>query len=270
LRDLATDVINDPDRQLRVAAEMNERGRRLAALGRVDQAAAAYRTALTIQERLCASLPYDSNFFLPLAAGYCDFGQFEQGCGRLDACLPWYARAINTAQRPVPFRHSRQRDLCLINAYAGRAQALTRLNRHAQALKDWDQCVARVGEPHRTMIRSFRADTLVRLGQHSQAIAEAEELAGSARATATILYNSACVYALSAAAVPKENPLREQYADRAMELLGQATKTGFRDAGHIKVDRDLDVLRGRPDFKKLLAGLQELLPRPQTEPGRQP
>ena len=31
---------------------------------------------------------------------------------------------------------------------------------------------------------------------------------------------------------------------------------GYKDAAHMKQDKDLDALRDREDFKKLLAGLQ--------------
>jgi hypothetical protein len=37
--------------------------------------------------------------------------------------------------------------------------------------------------------------------------------------------------------------------------LCQAVAAGFTDAEHIKQDRDLDALRGREDFQKLLAEL---------------
>ena len=37
-----------------------------------------------------------------------------------------------------------------------------------------------------------------------------------------------------------------------MELLNRAVTAGFDDAAHIKHDTDLDPLRERDDFKKLL------------------
>jgi hypothetical protein len=38
--------------------------------------------------------------------------------------------------------------------------------------------------------------------------------------------------------------------------LRQAFFKGYKDAAHMKQDRDLDALRGRDDFKKLLAELE--------------
>ena len=51
---------------------------------------------------------------------------------------------------------------------------------------------------------------------------------------------------------------KQEYADRAMELLQQAAKAGYKDAAHLAKDTDLDPLRDRDDFKKLV----ELLSKP--------
>lgn len=46
------------------------------------------------------------------------------------------------------------------------------------------------------------------------------------------------------------------YGDAAMKLLRNAVSTGYRDEAHMKKDTDLDPLRGRQDFQKLIAELQ--------------
>ena len=55
---------------------------------------------------------------------------------------------------------------------------------------------------------------------------------------------------------------KTEYADRAMELLAKAVGAGFKDAAHMKTDTDLDPLRNREDFKKLLAELEKTAPKP--------
>jgi hypothetical protein len=67
-------------------------------------------------------------------------------------------------------------------------------------------------------------------------------------------YDFACVYALASG---KSADNKQQYADRAIELRHQAVKAGYHDAAHMKQDTDLDALRGRDDFKKLLAELDK-------------
>jgi hypothetical protein len=77
----------------------------------------------------------------------------------------------------------------------------------------------------------------------------------------------ACVYALSSAAAGKDaalpqvgrDRLREQYAARAVELLGKAQAAGFfknqASVDQLKKDTDLDSVRSRTDFQKLLGDL---------------
>ncbi|HXG09866.1 MAG TPA: hypothetical protein VNK04_08770 [Gemmataceae bacterium] len=45
------------------------------------------------------------------------------------------------------------------------------------------------------------------------------------------------------------------YGDEAMKLLRDAVAKGFKDAAHMKKDRDLDPLRQREDFQELLREL---------------
>jgi hypothetical protein len=46
------------------------------------------------------------------------------------------------------------------------------------------------------------------------------------------------------------------YADRAMATLWQAVQNGYKDAAHMKKDTDLDPLRARGDFQKLVKKLE--------------
>ena len=50
-----------------------------------------------------------------------------------------------------------------------------------------------------------------------------------------------------------------------MELLHKAAQAGFKDVAHMKKDTDLDPLREREDFKKLIAELEK-----QAEPESKP
>ncbi len=46
------------------------------------------------------------------------------------------------------------------------------------------------------------------------------------------------------------------YGDEALKMLQAAVAKGYKDAAHMKKDKDLDPLRGREDFKKLLAEVE--------------
>jgi serine/threonine-protein kinase len=69
---------------------------------------------------------------------------------------------------------------------------------------------------------------------------------------ALLLYNSACCYARS---MPQADSAqrKNELARRAVELLGEALDRGFNDAATFETDTDLDSLRQREDFRKLLA-----------------
>ena len=89
----------------------------------------------------------------------------------------------------------------------------------------------------------------------------AEMLEKLNRTDADSLYNAACLRAVTAA-VQAKNPaadaakLAQDEADRAMQWLHKAVQAGYKDAAHMKKDTDLDPLREREDFKKLLAEME--------------
>jgi hypothetical protein len=68
-------------------------------------------------------------------------------------------------------------------------------------------------------------------------------------------YNVACLHAVL---IPgSTNPGKE--ADFAMEWLKKAVAAGFKRIAEIRNDPDLDALRGRGDFKMLVADLEAKL-----------
>jgi len=78
------------------------------------------------------------------------------------------------------------------------------------------------------------------------------------------LYNAACFRAVTST-ILKADPktpavdatrLATEEADRAMAWLHKAVAAGFKDARLVAKDTDLDALRGREDFKKVLAELE--------------
>lgn len=90
------------------------------------------------------------------------------------------------------------------------------------------------------------------MGQVAEAVAEVAELSKMPGWNAAQWYDFACAYAVASG---KFADKKQEYAGRAMELLRQAVNAGFRDAAQMKQDSYLDCLRGRNDFKQLLAEL---------------
>jgi hypothetical protein len=122
------------------------------------------------------------------------------------------------------------------------------------------------GQAHINM-RLFRPAPLARLGDHLQATAEIETLLQEGSVQGLNLYTFAYAYALSSSAAandarlpPSERTkLADKYGQRSVEMLSKARATGyFQNPGRLarmKEDDDLDAIRDRADFKKLLADL---------------
>src|SRR5262249_29884761 len=101
--------------------------------------------------------------------------------------------------------------------------------------------------------RASRVMTYLSARMMAEAVAEAAELTKESNWGANQWYNFACVYSVASAKIADK---KAAYGDTAVELLRKAMKAGWTDHAHMKKDADLDPLRDRDDFKKLLADLE--------------
>jgi tetratricopeptide (TPR) repeat protein len=146
------------------------------------------------------------------------------------------------------------------------AEKLVRLDRGAEAVPVIDECVQRTrGQVVDTSLLPGVMDLRLRHFEKTKDAARcrqtAEMLEKLNGADAGSLYAAACFRAVTAAVLkltPGANATRlaNEQADRAMAWLKQAVAAGYKDTDHMKQDTDLDALRGREDFKKLLAELE--------------
>src|SRR6202023_2489091 len=91
--------------------------------------------------------------------------------------LDWYARAQQALEHESHGEaHPAGARDTLRKAYWGRADALTRLGRHKQALADWDRAIALTDPKSRGWFQLFRLATLARTGDHVKATEEAGTL----------------------------------------------------------------------------------------------
>src|SRR5262249_21937539 len=112
--------------------------------------------------------------------------------------------------------------------------------------------------------RAGRATSRVQAGQVAEAVAEGAELTTIRSWPAAAWDDFACLCALASG----KSPGREKGCPHpAQGLLRQAGKAGYTDAAHLKKDTDLDSLREREDFQKLL---QELEKKSAARPERKP
>ena len=149
------------------------------------------------------------------------------------------------------------------------ANSLVTLNRAAEAVPVIDECVqgaaGKIVHPRLIPeVMDLRLRHFEKSKDPAGCRATAEMWEKLKRSDGASLYDAACMRAVTAAVI-KEDPktpgadatrLAKEEADRALAWLKQAVAAGFRDVAHMKRDKDLDCLRTRDDFKKLIAELE--------------
>jgi serine/threonine protein kinase/tetratricopeptide (TPR) repeat protein len=265
LERLAADFPTVPDYRRQLVGSHNNLGLLLVGLGRLPEAEQHYRQAEALAERLAIDFPAVPRYQVDLGGSFCNHGNLFRAGKRLRESLVWYGKAIRTLNTVY---HEHPQLLVakqfLRKSHLGRAWAYDGLRKYTEAIKDWDRVIELSSEAEQPGCRAARAAARVQAGQVTQAVAEVAALTKSSHWNAEQWYDFACVYAVAS---PKSTDKKQEYADRAMDLLHRAVQAGYRDAAHMAKDTDLDPLRGRDDFKKLLA---ELANRAPGRPGKQP
>jgi serine/threonine protein kinase/tetratricopeptide (TPR) repeat protein len=185
---------------------------------------------------------------------------FDQG-QHADA-LKLHEEALALSKVKIGLDHPRT--LGCMNTLA--ANYLT-VGRHADALKLLDESLKRVAGkdlyPEVTeQVMHVRLRYFKETKDAAGCRATAEMWENLKRTDSDSLYEAACMRAVTAAVIRASDKsaagVRDAAAeaDRAMAWLKQAVAAGYKDAAHLKEDKDLDALRDREDFRKLLADLQ--------------
>ncbi|HTU88894.1 MAG TPA: tetratricopeptide repeat protein [Gemmataceae bacterium] len=153
----------------------------------------------------------------------------------------------------------------------GVAASLIKLKRGAEAIPVIDECFRRAAE-------SAAGQRFLGLADERLRYFEKARDAAGCRTTADLweklncidpgsFYNAARYRAVTAAVLRAADPsptaarLANAELRQAMTWLQKAVAAGYKDAEHMKVDTDLDALRDREDFRKLLAELEAGKPR---------
>ena len=272
-----------------LATNHNNLGNLLTGLGKRAEAEGEYRKALAIQEILAADFPAVPAYRQELATSHNNLGILLAGLGKRAEAEAEYRKALT-------FREKLAADFPAVPAYRSDLAGsrfnlgilLEVLGKRAEAEGEYRKALAiqeklaadfpAVPEYRSDLARSHyrlglllmglgkRAETE---GEFHKALAIFEKLAAEFPTVpeyrsgfVSSYYNFACLYAITSS---KEVDKKPEYADRAMEMLHKAVKAGYTNAAHMAKDTDLDPLRDRADFKKLLASLpkpKESGPRP--------
>lgn len=213
-----------PDLVRLVAQTHNLRGIALDRLERPEEARTAYREAQHLMEPLVRDFPALPEYAITLAGIYVNQGNLERGQAQLETALQHCERGIDLlrpvlAQQPQNFM-ARQFQR---NAQAGKAEALSLLHRHEEALPAWEAAMALDDrqDPH---LRAGRALSLAFTGQVVEALAAVRKLAAVPDPEGELSLECAGVYALAAGRDPHH---QQEYVIKAMSLLRQAQAKGL-------------------------------------------
>jgi hypothetical protein len=233
-------------------------------LGRYGEAVRLLEEGLAISRKLGPGRGETFMFMGSLGNAYASAGRHADALKLREEILP-LARARYGPDNPWTFNN-------MINL----GESYRRVDRVADALELHRELLAlqtaKYGPAHELTLscQSTVASCLVQLGQGAEATADvlrvAEAWERMARTDPQWLYLAACHRAIAAGALrsadrsPGGAEKARAQADQAMAWLKRAVAAGFRDGPNqvstMALDYDLDALRDRDDFKKLLAEMK--------------
>jgi serine/threonine-protein kinase len=276
-RRLAADFPNRPEFRQGLGRIHSELAPLLAATRRLKDAEAAYLEAIRERKQLTLDFPTRSDFRQDLATSQNDLGSLLADLGRFQEAEATYAEALALRRQlaadfpNMPDNHNflagtlvNMAGMCVRTADYSRARTLLAeaLPHHQKALQ--------TNPKHPTYRQFYRVhlNTLVHccagIDDQTAALEAAQKLRDLGWNRAGDAYDAACALARCIAQVEKDKRGTKEerasqlrfYADQAMAMLRDAAAKGFKNAAHMKKDTDLDPLRQREDFQKLLAELE--------------
>jgi tetratricopeptide (TPR) repeat protein len=246
--------------------------------GRPQQAEAAYRAALDVQKALAGDFPAMPSYRHLLAVTHTNLGILLRDTARPQEAEGAYRNALDILKPLVAvFPHVPEYHSDVGNTLDELAELARRRKDYPAARRLLEEAEpylkkALEADPRHPFYREVYSDTrrvlgatLLELGDHTGAAEAAAELARVSSEPANDAYKAACFLARCIPLAEKDaklpqarrQELTKSYGDRAVQALRQALAHGYRDAAHMQKDTDLDPLRGRDDFQKLLAELDK-------------
>ena len=208
-----------------------------------------------VLEKLVADYPELTLYQLTFAGESSNLGNIILDSGSPDRSLKCFEKAISTLNAILQ-KHRGEKTATgyLRNSYLGRALAHDKLRMFAEAVQDWDKAIALSPLGEQPTLRAGRSKSRVHIGQVDEALADIANVLNHPGVPTPFLYDFGCIYSVASSKIADK---KAEYSDQAMAHLRKAIKAGYKDAAHMKKDADLDPLRDRDDFKKLLAELEK-------------
>jgi tetratricopeptide (TPR) repeat protein len=251
-------------------------------LGDDLDAIAAYRRAVRLCKDGMGDDPGDRSSAIDLVWILGRLSELQLRKGQAEGAVATYREAIQDLETSLgktpPGEVART---CLTEVQAGLARTQCSAGRCAEALAAWDYALELDSGEHRDEFLAQQAVCRACLGDHAGAAAAARTATTKTPKITGVWYNAARAYAQCCTAVMHDEhlstnqrqELAEQYAREALEQLRLAAADRmFVDfqlsLRRLETDKDLDPLRSRPAFQKLLAEQRTETQRIRTIPDR--
>jgi tetratricopeptide (TPR) repeat protein len=228
-KQLVADFPSRPEFGQELAKSLNSRGLLLSATGRLKEAEKDLDQALSLRKQLAADFPNQPDLRNDLAGTCVNLALLQQQQGNWAA-----AKRLLLEGRP----------------------------HHLAALK---------ANPRHPAYRQFYRNHLSVLAEVHAVLLEQEDAVRTAETCRDLgwdapadAYDAACMLSLCIPFVAQHDKLDDKqrkqaaqfYGNAAMKLLREAVSKGYKDVPHMKKDTDLDPLRQREDFQKLVTELE--------------
>jgi tetratricopeptide (TPR) repeat protein len=276
-KQLAGDFPSRPEFRHELAASHLNRGDLLRATGRLQEAQKDIDQALNIYKQLAADFPSRPAFRQDLASSHNNRGNLLRIMGRLTEAQKDCDQALRIRKQlaaDFPNRPDLQNELAgtcanlaLLHQQQGNWAAARRVllegrPHHLAALK---------ANPRHPTYRQFYRNHLMVLTEAHAGLLEPEDAVRTAETVRDLgwsapadAYDAACSLSLCIPIVAKHDKLDDKgrkgaaqfYGAAAMKLLRDAVSRGYKDVARMKKDADLDPLRQRDDFKRVVEDLE--------------
>jgi tetratricopeptide (TPR) repeat protein len=286
-KQLAADFPSRPEYRQEIAKNHTNLGLLLCAMGRVREAEAAYADALTLQKQLAADFPERPALRDELALSHLNLGLLLYRSGRLKEAEAAYGNALALYKQLAAdfpgtpdYRNGLATTLGSLALVANQRRDFAQAQRYLQEAEPHHQAALRANlrDPDYRLFYQNSLGALVvtsaGLGDRAAAVQAAVRRRDLGWDPPGDAFGAASALALCVPIVEKDDQRSEEeraqqarfYADQAMGMLRDAVAKGHKDVAHMKQDADLDPLRNRDDFRKLVAELEgkasELSPKP--------
>ena len=248
-----------------------------AELRRMDEAEKLFRRCVECREKLAADYPRAVQYRQELARTYGDLGYLMVLQKKYEPAEQAFRKALGVKEK-LAEEHANVIDYRLdaANSYGNLAQLhlqrkevgtavplLEKARAHLRAALGANRAHARARKAYRENQRTL-AKCYLDLADHARLAAAAEDLArfdeapaDDAFAAAGMLCRCATLARADAGLTAEQSKeLPKSYTARALALLRQAKERGFKDAARMRKDPHLAPLLEQPEFRSLLAELE--------------